>query len=999
VLTCPSCGRENSAGARFCSACGAELAAIVGREVRKTVTVLFADVTGSTALGEQLDPESFRRVLARFFDAARASIERHGGTVEKFVGDAVMAVFGVPIVHEDDALRALRAAAELRESLPALNQELERDFRVSLQLRTGINTGEVVTGTDERLATGDAVNVAARLEQAAPAGEILIGEQTRRLARGAIEVEPIEPLSVKGKMEPLPAYRLLQVVEGAPAFERRLDAPLVGRQGELARVRAAFDACVAERRCQLVTVLGPPGLGKSRLAREVAAGLADTATVLFGRCLPYGEGITYWPLVEIFREAEAESELDEALASGAPEEIFWSVRKALERRARERPLLLVVDDIHWAEPTLLDLLEHLVDWTRDAPVSLLCSARPELTDERPGWRGQSITLEPLSGDESDRLIEELLGDVSVEPDTRARIREVAEGNPLFVEQLLAMVVEGGDREQIPATVQALLAARLDSLPAEERDLLERASVIGLAFEWEALGELTAERRRPPGAQLAALVRKELIHPDEALEDAFRFRHMLIRDAAYERIPKETRSELHERFADWLDEREEQQAEIVAYHLEQAYRWAAELGPVDDGMLALGRRAAERLAESGRAAYGLGDAPAAANLLERAVALLPSDDARRLRLLPRLGRALTEAGRLRAADAVLEEAVETARAMGEEAVAVDASVALATLRLHISPEQSLGQQGVWHLLDEAIPFYMERGDEAGLAHALSARGNLQFWRGEAAAAIDDLTSAARHARDAGEWAQEVDSLAYVLMAMLLGPTPVGEALARVEELWAVAERNRALTVHVLRVQAHLEAMQERFSAARDLIAQAKALGEELGLHLTSARIAFQSGPIELLAGDAAAAERELRAAYDTLERIENWGHLASIVPPLADALFALGRDDEGLGLTEFAERLTVPEDVDGQVGWRRVRAKLLARRGEIDAAERLAREATAMSSATDYLDLRAQAHADLAAVLRMVGRSADATEALEEAIRLHEAKGNIAAVRTLRGSPS
>jgi class 3 adenylate cyclase len=724
--------------------------------VRKTVTVLFADVADSTALGEKLDPESFRRVMARYFDVARRCLERRGGTVEKFIGDAVMAVFGIPTMHEDDALRALRAAVELRDALASINVELEHDYGISLLLRTGVNTGEVVAGTEERLVTGDAVNVAARLEQAAESGEILIGEQTRLLARGAIEVESVERLALKGKANPLPAHRLLQVVEGASAFERRLDAPLVGRDDELAKLRAAFEAAVSERRCRLVTVLGPPGIGKSRLARELQAALAAEATVLFGRCLPYGEGITYWPLVEIFREAGAEDELAAALTVGAPEEISWSVRKAFEQRSQERPLALVIDDIHWAEATLLDLIEHLADWTRDAPLLLLCLARPELLDERPGWGGRPIMLEPLSESESDRLIEELLGGSRLEQDSHARIRAAAEGNPLFVEQLLAMLVEGGDSERVPPTIHALLDARIDALPADERDLVERASVVGLEFEWEALAVLASDSRRPPGAPLAALVRKELIQPHGVLDDTFRFRHILIRDAAYERVPKMLRSELHERIADWLGSRGEEFDEIVGYHLEQAYRCVIELGPATDRARALAKRPAERLGASGWRANARGDARAAANLLDRATSLLPADDPQRLNLLPSLGRALRDAAQMGRAESVLSEAVARGQAAGERVVVADAAVALFDLRFQ---RTTVGREEVVRGIDSAILVFNESGDEAGLARALSLGGKLRFWAGEAAAAVDDLGRAAGHARNAGDRAQEAESLEY------------------------------------------------------------------------------------------------------------------------------------------------------------------------------------------------------------------------------------------------
>ncbi len=473
---------------------------------RKTVTVLFADVAESTLLGERLDPESLRRVMSRYFERMREVLERHGGTVEKFIGDAVMAVFGMPELHEDDALRAVRAATELRQALASLNEELERELGVRIGIRVGVNTGEVVAGdgsSGHMLVTGDPVNVAKRLEEAARTGEILVGETTRQLVENATVLEPREDFTVKGKAEPIVAWNALAVIEGAPAYARRLDAPLVGREEELQALHEAFNAAVAERSCRLFTIVGPAGIGKSRLAAELCAAVRDQARVLTAPCLPYGDGITFWPLLRIIgllgsdegvRDILAgveDAELIEDRVLGAVGltpttapggEVFWAVRRLLEELAREQPLVIVLEDIHWAEPKLLDLLEYLAGWTDDAPIVLLCLARPDLLDERPGWlMSQSSTgllLGPLTEAESEALLEEIGREWPLDTAARARITEAAEGNPLYVEQMAAMLAEGATLEAIPPSIHALLAARLDRLPVEERAVLERAAVAG-----------------------------------------------------------------------------------------------------------------------------------------------------------------------------------------------------------------------------------------------------------------------------------------------------------------------------------------------------------------------------------------------------------------------------------------------------------------------------------------------------------------------------------------
>jgi class 3 adenylate cyclase len=531
MTVCARCGHENRAEARFCDACGTALEPSAG-ERRKLATLLFCDMSGSTAMGERVDPESVREIMFAYFHEMRGAIERHGGTVEKFIGDAVMAVFGVPVAHEDDALRACRAAFEMQRRLGVLNEELERRYGATIALRIGVNTGEVVAGeatARQALVTGDAVNVAARLEQAASPGEVLIGEPTFRLVRDAVSADEVAPLVLKGKAEPLRAYRLTHVEAAAPARARRLDTPMVGRRAEVELLRAELAEAAAGHPV-LATVMGEPGVGKSRLAAELISSAQGEFQVLSGRCLQYGEGITYWPIGEIVRQAAAirdEHSREEAQARlnaldpaeaavvaqaiglqeghASTQEIATAIQRLLGSLARRNRLFLFVDDIHWAEDALLELLAALPAHVGNAPLFILCLARPELRDEHPQWEA-TVRLQPLERNDSSALVEQLLGHASLPAGLAERISSAAAGNPLFVEELVGMLIDDGLLERrngswaadpglagfsIPPTLRELLGARLDRMPVGERAVLERGAVEGQVFHRGAVLELSA----------------------------------------------------------------------------------------------------------------------------------------------------------------------------------------------------------------------------------------------------------------------------------------------------------------------------------------------------------------------------------------------------------------------------------------------------------------------------------------------------------------------------
>jgi class 3 adenylate cyclase/tetratricopeptide (TPR) repeat protein len=965
-------------------------------EARKTVTVVFSDVSGSTALGERLDPEALRRVMERYFNEARTAFERHGGTVEKFIGDAVMAVFGIPAAHEDDALRAVRAAQELREAMARLNVDLRRERGVVIGVRTGINTGEVVVGDPsggQFYATGDAVNVAARLEQAASADEILLGEQTYRLVQDTVEVEAVEPLTLKGKAEPAAAYRLLDVAERAPASARRFDTPFVGRMNELARLRECLDRSVREHEPLLVTVLGPAGIGKTRLAGELVAEVGESATVLQGRCLSYGEGITFWPLQEILRGLpERPPETPDPEQAQSTEEIFWAYRKLFQELSRERPLLLVLEDIHWAEPTLLDFIEHVVEWTSDSRMLLLCLARPELLDERPGWPGERIELEPLAGEEADALLTGL--GRPLEPAHRLRITETAEGNPLFLEQLLALAAEqDGDEVALPPTIQGLLVARLDRLDREERSVLEAASVIGKEFWRGALLHLSPSDSEV-SVLLQRLVRRRLIRPERSsfvAEDAFRFGHILIRDATYSGIPKETRASLHERLADWLESSASPYEEIVGYHLEQAHSYRLELGPSDDETGGLALRAGLKLAAAGQRAFQRGDSVAAANLLDRAATLLPPSRPERLDALLALGSVLTPAGQPDTAQATLDEAIDAARMVGDQAREWRARLERSFWRAHVDPAASATViEDLLREAQRATSALEQLGDEQALARAWRAQAQALYWMGERGASVTAAQRAVDFAERIGDAQERAQSTAILVASLIDGPTPAPAAIRRCEEILASADIGVQSAAHTKRKLSMLYSMRREFDEARRLIDEALETFEELGLPLPlAAALGFESATVHWAEGDLAAAEGDLRRAIDLLREMDEKAVRSTLAARLAEILIRQEKNEE-----EAESLLRASEEEAGEDDWvthteiKEARALLLSRRGDFEAAVSLAQQAVALTDETDDLEARAWQRLGLAEVLTRAGRPVEAEPLLGEAIELFEAKGHL-----------
>ncbi|MGE5690820.1 MAG: AAA family ATPase [Pseudomonadota bacterium] len=969
---------------------------------RKLATVLFVDIVDSTELVSESDPEVVRRRVERFFDRAARCIRAHGGTVEKFVGDAVMAAFGIPRAHEDDAVRAIRAALSILDEV--------RDL--GLRARVGIESGEVVADAslDSTFATGEAVNVAARLQQAAGPNEILVGPGAYRLAYGSVELESAGLRELRGRRDPVPVWRALGLTERP--LPPRDGTPLVGRESELELLRHTYERAVRDRRAHVVTIYGEPGVGKSRLAREFVSTL-EGATVLVGRSLPYGEGITYWPLAEMVKGAagisdddapeEAQEKLrvcceDEevadllGLASGvldafdnerSRQEIQWAVREWAETLASEQPLVLGFEDIHWAEEPLLDLIEHLAGWVRESPLLIVCLARPELLDQYPGWgggrmRALSIELEPLGRADAEDLAEALLAD---EPLTRELLRDIldkTEGNPLFLEETVRMITQGedGHAEGIPDTLQALIAARIDLLPAAQKTLLQRASVIGRTFWHGALIDLSPDVEDVDEAVEELLLRDFVLREARSTlsgDRAYRFKHVLIREVAYSGLPKAARAEHHRRFAGWLRERAgDELLEIRAYHLDRAAALTAELDGAPPPELAA--EAAAALESAGSRALSREGNATARRLLLRATELEPT--------LVRRHKAAVAAWRI--ADfpavsmemaAVRQEAIATGNAkihgrslnaLADVALVRDADLPraaeLAELALSVLPEDDL----------------------VGRFDALRMRAQIAWWLGDLSGderyALEALELAQRLGRKdlEAEAAQDVASTRFARLDVE-GAEPY---LARASEL---AEASGSITSRagVLASRGRLLSIRGRLDEAQAALEEARALYEEAGAAWTLGRTHNALAWIAWRKGDLARAERLFRDSIRILKPLEDRASLCESQRGLAQLLVAAGKVEQAERFALEARETVGPHDESSRATTRMALGIVRAAQGRDAEAEELLREALEVVGRTEFGYIRFELLTALTRFLRERGRADEAVALDEELAELGE----------------
>jgi predicted ATPase/DNA-binding SARP family transcriptional activator len=991
---------------------------------RRPVTVLCVALQLAPRSGAALDPEAHGVVNEHLASGLTAVLERHGGKLAASDSEHLMGVFGVATVHEDDALRAARASLEAREALTAEAGVLLRHHGANLVYRSGLATGEALVGGPGPLGFAGDVGVrAVMLAEDAGPGEILVSQQTQQLAAGAIETDSAGP----------DRFLLRSAHAGLRSLAVRLDAPLVGRSEEIRRLEAAYDRATRERVTMTVTVTGEAGLGKTRLVQEFAGRLGGEAHVLTGRCLHYGDGITFWPLREVVRQAgsgddsperikdllagEADAaavaeQLHRALGPGsqgrtAAAEIFWAARRFLEALARHRPVLAVFEDLHWAEPTFLDLVESLVLQPGQSPIAVVCIGRAELFDQRPAWaveadRSFCIQLAPLGEDPAAALLDSLSAGQRIPPSTRARLIDTAGGNPFYLEQLAVSLSEQSRSDiwpALPPTIQALLSARLQRLGPGASSVLDRAAIIGKEFGERQVRELLpVEARGPLSRNLQTLIAKGLVQrgpPGSKPAREYSFRHILIQEAAYRAVPKSVRAELHHRFGDWLEHDIPApfpgRTEILGYHLEQSVRYRTELWPVDPESGALSQRAAAYLETAGSAAHDRGDDVAAVSLLDRAAALLPGNAPALGRLYTSLGTALIEAGQFEKAKATLDHAQRITAANGDDRLNAHARVQALVLGLELDPDAAV--MDITRVLPELRHEFDQSLDDLGICQTLQLEAALHWKHTRSGAAEHAWGRAAEYARKVNDRRQLADILAWLASAALWGPTPAQEGIVRCKEYLDEIGNHPFGKAVILHYLAGLHAMQDDFAAAQATLNSAKILLDTLGAPIT-ASTTQPAALIAMLAGDPATAEEHLRLEYGFLYRMGERRYLAFTAPKLARAIAAQGQDryDEAIRLIAAGREAAAREDLIAQALSQGVLARILADRGRHREAENLARSAAALAAQTDFLNERASIQLDLAHVLAALGRVSEAHAATTHAIDLYQRKGNLPGVR-------
>ncbi len=1038
-MTCAACGQENPPEARFCLACGTPLTAAPPSaqpaEERRVITAVFTDVIGSTASAEQLDPEDVHARLSPYFARVRRELEGFGGTVEKFIGDAVVAVFGAPRAHEDDRERAVRAALAIRTAIDDLNED---DPWLDLHVRIGVATGESLVSlardhrVGEGIASGDVMNTAARIQSAAPENGVLVDEETHRATVHAIDYRPVDPVAAKGKAEPVPVWQAV-AVRTHPGRRAPSQVPFVGRSRELEILADLLGKVIADERRALCTVVAEPGVGKSRLLSEFEARAPADARIYRARCLPYGEGITYWPVSEVVKRAAGILQSDEADvvagkldfflrslpsessddlrtvaaaisnlvgASRTPAgtyaaepitkaELHWGTRRLLELVSQNQPLVVVFEDLHWADETLLELLRFLVDGDTPAALLILGTARPELGERAPailveGEDRHVVELEPLTGSESKALLGELAAEQELSAETLEALMRNAEGNPLFLEETVRMLAASSESEAsalpVPTTLQALLGARLDQLALEERSVAQHASVVGTVFWSGAVASLGDGDGENIADALRGLQRRDIIRAQTRSsivgEDEYAFKHALIHDVAYARVPKARRVFLHSRCASWLEGlpgAQEEFVEIVGYHLEQACRAAGEIAHLQEPAPTL--RAATALAQAADKAERREGFREADAFYERALALIGGTDGEvELELHLKRARIQAAVGDLGNAHERLREVCRSAESRGRLDLRCAALIALA----NVNTKQGRAAESRRNLTD-AVASAAEIGDRALQVRALYEFGYFAAWfEGASEAGIAQVRDALAIAEALDDRSLRIEghmrigTLCFNVGDLAGAQEALERAVRLASELGSFRDQTRSLTLlsPVLYYRGQVDEAEQLALQALDWLERTA----DTYLQLQNLR---ELARYALARGDLGLAEERLRTAVPIALEVGGW-LVIEIYRFLVETLVRQGRIDEARELAEFAARNLPPEDAYAQAALCLAEASIATADSEQDRAVARFDEALRLLREQRLLTDLGEARIAFARTLRVFGDTAKSRDELKRA---------------------